>query len=119
MRLRDLEPQFMRFDEHNGRVVWPHVETPGEAQGVFFLCPQCYKDNGGSTGTHGIVCWNGTVPADAKPTGGRWNMQGTSYDDLTLVGAGGSSSVHTPAACNAHFWITSGEIQFAADSGHH
>lgn len=87
------------------------VDTPAEADGIMFLCPQCYKDKGNtSVGVHSIICWNPSVPQSMNPKPGRWNLLGTSIEDLTLQN--GSSSVALTGGCNAHFWINNGEIVF-------
>src|SRR5262245_10080975 len=54
------------------------------AQGVRFLCPLCFKKNGGPVGTHEVVCWSRSrgVPEDVRPGPGRWRLVGTSIDDL-------------------------------------
>lgn len=85
-----------------------------EADGVFFLCPKCFAANGNSNvGTHGCICWfKGRVPDSQIPGPGRWNPQGTSIDDLSLVPPG-MCSVQLNGGCNAHFNVTNGQISFA------
>ena len=80
-----------------------------DAEGVSFLCPTCFESNGGSVGTHGIICWSPNVPQTFAPTPGRWELVGTSMDDLSLV-AGSSSVALTGDGCKAHFFVTNGSI---------
>lgn len=103
--LRELEARFLkREDSHS----FKNVDTLSEADGVIFLCPKCFLANGGSKGTHGVICWNPSVPQDTSPTPGRWNLVGSSLDDLSLVA--GSSSVQLNGGCSAHFHVTNGSI---------
>jgi hypothetical protein len=45
-----------------------------------------------------------------SPKPGRWEFSGTDFHDLTLTA--GSSSIFLHAAkCQAHFFITNGEIR--------
>jgi len=75
VRLVDLEPQFVRLVD--GFKI-QDVATIQEAQGVRFNCP---LSNGPT-----IIAWfrNRGVPDDACPRGGRWEVSGTDYSDLTL-----------------------------------
>lgn len=118
MRLRELEPQFIRHrTDEQGRQYQAPVLTIEEAQGIRFLCPLCYAANGGPIGTHGVVCWSRSrgVPDDVSPGPGRWALRGTGYDDLTLDGdspAGpgtGARSVLLTGGCAWHGFITNGE----------
>ena len=105
MKITDLDATFIkREDSHNFRM----VDTIGEADGVEFLCPMCFKENNGPVGTHAVICWSPSVPQDTSPTPGRWSMQGTGLHDLTLVA--GSSSVLLKGGCQAHFFVRNGEI---------
>ena len=106
MKLLALKPRWLkRQDSHN----FLNVDSIIEADGVCFLCPVCFVSNNGSVGTHSVICWAPSVPQDTLPTPGRWTMQGTSFDDLTLVA--GSSSVQLQADCHAHFFVRGGQIQ--------
>ena len=58
MRLTDLEPQFLRYQQEGNSVIYHHVETLAEAHGVMFLCPRCFAANGGRAGTHMVICWS-------------------------------------------------------------
>lgn len=106
MRLVDLEPMFLKIiDDKTFRM----IDSIADADGVQFLCPACFRKNGGNRGTHSIICWKPHVPQTFYPVPGRWNMQGTAYADLTLFA--GSSSIHlTGPGCGAHFHITNGQI---------
>lgn len=110
MILADLEPEFLKLPEdltgpHTHRV----VDTLSEADGIAFLCPQCFKNNGGNVGTHLVVCWKPQVPQTVGPKPGRWNMEGKNFNDLTLKA--GSSSVALTGGCRAHFFVKHGNIQ--------
>jgi hypothetical protein len=105
MKLTELNPKFLkRDDSHHFR----HVETIGEADGLWFLCPKCFLANGGAKGTHGVICWSPSVPQDTSPTPGRWNLVGSSFDNLSLVA--GSSSVQLNGGCSWHGYVKNGEV---------
>jgi hypothetical protein len=106
MRLRDLDPRFLEIGEPGH---WREHDAIGEADGVLFLCPKCFRANAGSIGTHSVVCWQPHVPQTEKPTPGRWSFEGSGYDDLTLVA--GSSSVALQGGCAAHFFVRNGAIE--------
>ena len=109
MKLTDLEPQFLKvMSEHEFKC----VDDIKDADGIMFLCPVCFKKNNDDSGrgVHSINCWQPHVPQNIHPILGRWNFLGTGYNDLTLKN--GSSSVLLNGGCNAHFWITNGEIIF-------
>lgn len=104
MKLVELEPRFIRHID-GGSI---NVGAISEADGIIFLCPKCFRKNGGKVGTHSIICWNPSVPIDVKPGPGRWNLEGTGYDDLSLVA--GSSSIAISGGCTWHGFVTSGEV---------
>jgi len=106
MRLSELEPQFLKI---TSPTTFQDVDAIADADGVIFLCPVCFRANGGSVGTHSVICWQPHVPQTIPPTPGRWNFVGTGYGDLTLR-AGSSSIALTGDGCKAHFFITNGEI---------
>ena len=122
MRLTDLEPQWV-FDFNRGAMkratsshLNVHYSEPPEyhegtltienAQGVLFLCPVCFKKNGGPVGTESVLCWfkGHGVPDDAKPGPGRWTASGTDFNDLTL-----SPSINVDHE-HWHGWIKNGEV---------
>lgn len=114
MRLRDLVDGndcfgFIRREVVDGGEGHRAVDAVEDADGVLFLCPRCFKANGGSVGTHAVLCWRPRVPADVDPKPGRWEFQGTGLDDLTLVA--GSSSILLLGGCGAHFFIRGGAIE--------
>ena len=106
MRLAELNPRFLKVvtDKEFHR-----IDTVAEADGILFLCPVCFQKNGGSVGTHSVICWSPKIGQNVPPTPGRWNLVGSGYDDLTLV-AGSSSVALTGDGCKAHFFIRNGEI---------
>lgn len=83
MKLRDLEARLVqsitltRFRTD--------VESVGEAHGVMFLCPGCWKRNRGPVGTHSILVWfdGRGLPDDLEPVT-RWQAIGNTIDDLEL-----------------------------------
>jgi hypothetical protein len=111
MRLTELEPQFLKFDQQQPDT-FAMVESIDGADGVSFLCPVCFAKNNGPVGTHSIICWTPKVPQTVYPTPGRWNLQGHGYDDLSLV-AGSSSVLLQGAPCKAHFFVTNGEVRLS------
>jgi hypothetical protein len=105
-----LEPQFLRRlnDTH-----WKEVDTLKMADGIQFLCPKCLRENNmSSIGVHSVVCWEPQVPPTMKPGPGRWEMTGKGYNDLTLTAGSSSIFLNSEGACQAHFFITNGEITF-------
>ena len=87
----------------------PTVDTLAEADGVWFLCPKCYADNGGEVGTHSVICWFvGKVPDDAEPKPGRWVPSGSGIDDLTFVGPNAASVLLT-GGCRWHGFVRNGD----------
>ncbi|HSC15413.1 MAG TPA: hypothetical protein VLI71_09870 [Gammaproteobacteria bacterium] len=83
MKLRELDGQLVRcLTPTSFRT---DVESVGEAQGVLFLCPACWRRNGGPAGTHSILVWfeGRGVPDEVEPVA-RWQAIGNSIDDLSL-----------------------------------
>lgn len=116
-RLTDLEAKFIRHERRvedgQERTYFVPVETIGKAQGVMFLCPKCFTDNGGAAGTHSVICWSRSrgVPDDLQPAPGRWTLNGSSIDDLTLNGdpPGQARSVLlTGPGCGWHGFVDNG-----------
>lgn len=92
---------------------WRGVATLAEAQGVEFLCPKCYHDEPvGKVGTHMIICWSRSrgVADDVSPGPGRWKMEGTGLEDLTLNAEepNGARSVLLTGGCAWHGFVTNG-----------
>jgi hypothetical protein len=105
--LRDLKPQFLRYEKRDDGEVFVHVGSVAEATGIVFLCPKCFTANGGPIGTHSVICWSPAVPPEVRPKPGRWNLVGLSFDDLSLVA--GSSSIQLTGGCNWHGFIRDGK----------
>lgn len=98
-------------EERMGPVEYlPEVDTLAEADGVMFLCPKCFADNGGPVGTHAVICWFvGKVTDDVDPKPGRWTPTGTDLSDLSFVpSAGRSHSVLLTGGCRWHGFLTDG-----------
>lgn len=113
MKLTDLDPQFLCYAPEGDKIVWRHVETIEQAQGVRFLCPKCFAANNGPGGTHGVVCWSRSrgVPDEARPGPGRWALVGTGFHDLTLNAdpPNTARSVQLNGGCDWHGVVTNGE----------
>lgn len=109
--LRDLNAKFIRI---TGPRTHKGVDTIDQAHGVQFLCPKCFRANGGSKGTHSVICWSRSAgtPEYRDPKPGRWKLTGTSLHDLHLegdaVGGGGARSVQLLGGCNWHGFINHG-----------
>ena len=107
MRLADLEPQFLRRTDDTH---FQNVDAIGDADGIVFICPKCFADNGMKRpGVHSVICWDPSVPQTTHLKPGRWAMLGTGFEDLTL--RAGSSSVLLTGGCNAHFFVENGQIR--------
>lgn len=107
MRLIELNPQFLKAENES---LYHCVDGINEADGIMFLCPKCFQVNDGSRGTHSVLCWQPHIPQTYTPKPGRWNFLGTGYNDLTLQNSS-SSILLQGEGCQAHFWITNGEIK--------
>ena len=126
MRLRELDARLYRIERRpdtwtelrdgqqvqisGTRSYYHEAATLADAQGVMFLCPKCYAENGGPVGTHMVLCWfaGRGVPEDEAPLPGRWNPSGTGIEDLTFVGPGAASVLLT-AGCCWHGFVRNGE----------
>lgn len=86
IRLLELEPEWVH--DWQPKPSWRRSDAIDvtTAQGIFFLCPQCFHLNHGPVGTHAVLLWfaDRGVPNDAEPGPGRWKAKGTSFADLTL-----------------------------------
>lgn len=103
--LQELRANFIkRLDDKTSQM----DVAMAEADGVMFLCPVCFKANGGSKGTHSVICWRPHVPQTVDPKPGRWEFKGTGIDDLTLFA--GSSSIKLDSGCQAHFFVVMGKV---------
>lgn len=118
MRLSELEPEFLQIVTEKS---FQRHDYFARADGIIFLCPVCFRTNGGPVGTHSVICWQPHVPQSMPPVPGRWSFQGTGYEDLTLV-AGSSSILLTCTCkpeeqpctcCKAHFYVRGGNIEGA------
>lgn len=132
MKLTDLEARFLDHrvgiaEEYHGRplpdgttqwggfeidVLHKQMEFVG-ADGVEFLCPKCFADNGGPKGTHMVWVFfrHGNAPDSVmtkndKGQPVRWEAHGTGLDDLTL-----SPSILILGGCAWHGFVTNGEIR--------
>jgi hypothetical protein len=126
MKLTELEPEWVnyagthshrRFSDTHSHVDygegqdWANPpwssEDIAKAQGIMFLCPTCFKKNNGPVGTESVLCWfkDRGVPDDELPGPGRWQVSGSSFDDLSL-----SPSVNVDHE-HWHGWVQNGEIK--------
>ncbi len=115
MRLRQLGAEFLGEYSSTG---YRRLESIEGAQGVIFQCPKCAEgkppgepDGVGFAGAHSVLCWftnprnAAAVPVSAFPGPGRWTIEGSSIDDLTL-----HPSVHlSGAGCGWHGWVKAGD----------
>lgn len=111
LSLRELQAVFVRCDDRFEGDHAPHrpVDRIEDADGVRFLCPLCFGANGGARGTHIVICWSPSAPADQPPGPGRWALVGSSIDDLTLGPIPGKTrSVQLLGGCNWHGFVTNG-----------
>lgn len=107
MRLTELEPEFLRREvREGGREVLVRVDTLAEADGVWFVCPGCFKAKGSRPGCHMVLCYKPEVPQEAGQGPGRWPMTGTGFSDLTLT-----PSIQLLGGCGWHGFITNGEVR--------
>lgn len=102
MRLADLEPEFLR---HEGRTL---IGVPFEqAQSIWFECPACRGPRGHhvlvSFADRGLANDQGSQNRESQPS--RWQVSGTSIDDLTL-----RPSIDCTPNCPWHGYITAGEV---------
>lgn len=120
MRLSQLEATFISQPMPDGSL-WNGNAIANEAQaGICFLCPKCFSANKNSNiGVHSVMCWflnplkGLPVDSTVAPKPGRWWRQGTTIETLSLVPSPGRShSVKLLGGCEAHFFITNGEIVF-------
>ena len=81
-----------------------------------FLCPKC--------GDHSVICWfvnpkqGAPVPPETTPGPGRWTRSGETIESLTLLGSGpGGSGMRSVqlggGGCQAHFYVTDGQVSVA------
>ena len=105
----------MRHERSGDREFICDVDGIADAQGVKFLCPKCFAENGGAAGTHIVICWSRSrgVPDDVGPGPGRWKLSGTSLADLTLDADSPSTmrSVQLNGGCEWHGHVTGGKAE--------
>lgn len=107
LRIRHLEADFLKF---TGEQNFQRTQVMAGADGIILCCPKCFLANNNSAiGTHSIICWAPHVPENWRPGPGRWRLEGTSIDDVSLVAS--SSSVRLTSGCEAHFFVRSGQIE--------
>ena len=111
MKLTELEPQWIRYEERvDGRYLVT-VDSLAEAHGICFLCPKCFQANGGNAGTHSVVCWfEGRVADEVQPGPGRWNPTGDSFESLSFVPGRKTHSVLLLGGCAWHGFVTNGDV---------
>ena len=99
--LRELEGQFLRYRQESGEEMFArgvdkptffleHVSALGEAHGIRFICPKSFAVHGGRVGAHSVQVYFAGSPVPShiglnqKGDAVRWNVSGTSLDDLSL-----------------------------------
>lgn len=106
--LSALEPVLLKINDPKN---WQIVDSIAEADGVQFVCPKCMLDaNLVRPGVHSVVCWKIGVSPEVLPGPGRWNLEGTDLEDLSLV-AGSSSVKLLGEGCGAHFFVRKGQVE--------
>ena len=117
LKLPDLEPRWYALPEDCGKRLY-RARSISAAKGVQFLCPKCFAENGGSVGTHAVLCWTPDVPLTVPPAPGRWLISGTGFHDLTLTSPKASSvNLTAGGGCGAHFFVQGGRIQRVRERG--
>jgi len=106
MRLSELEARFIKLTDDRGS--FRTDASFEDCDGLMFLCPKCFAENGGAVGTHIVICWKPHVPAHISPGPGRWNHRGTGLNDLSLYA--GSSSVWLKGGCGWHGFVGNGGV---------
>ena len=113
MRLKDLRPQFLKYTLEGEHEMYLHTDNLRSADGIMFLCPKCFEENGNSSvGVHRVICWfRGRVPDHVRPNPGRWTPSGNGFDDLTFVAGDPpmAVSVALMSGCGWHGFIKDGE----------
>lgn len=109
--LRQLEATFIALVNDPSREGWREdVATLDAAQGIRFLCPRCYRANGGPIGTHSILCWfaGRGVPSTTMPGPGRWIPNpGAVIETLTFIGPNAAS---VQSGKHWHGFVRSGHV---------
>lgn len=107
MKLTDLEGRFVVAAIGDGGLTWKSAASFKAAHGVMFLCPLCFKNNGGEVGTHLVLVWfkDRGAPEEAKPAP-RWRVSGTGLEDLTI-----DPSIHIKTGCCWHGWVRNGDAK--------
>lgn len=109
-RLVDLEARLVRYSAGPPEI-YTTVDNLADADGMWFLCPKCWADNGGPVGTHSVLCWFvGRVADDVDPRPGRWVPAGTGLGDVTFVGPA-AASVMLLGGCGWHGFVKQGAAE--------
>ena len=110
--LATLDPQFLILADSEAKT-FRRVPTNDNADGIIFLCPKCYLEEGSPVGVHSVICWIPSIKKEIFPGPGRWVMSGQK-ENLTLTGAKGKSSsvkLTGKGGCKAHFFVTDGTVK--------
>lgn len=94
--LIDLEPHFLVI---SGDGTWAmSAGSPVMKDGLMFTCPKCRN--------HQVICWFAHVGQDVNPKPGRWDVWGTSFEDVSL-----RPSVNlTGPGCGWHGFVGGGQV---------
>ena len=106
--LRELEAKWIR---HIDDRVSEYVDDFELATGIEFLCPVCFRRNGGPVGTHITRCWFAErgVPPDQAPGPGRWlPSPAATFDTLTFVNPGQRS---IRSGSHWHGYVKAGRVE--------
>lgn len=128
MRLRDLDARFL-YEAHAGRCRMSLAETVDGMQGVMFQCPKCAegkeivvdteRDIGARArryvvGAHYVHVFFSNprnvevAPPDADHNP-RWEMSGSTIDDLTLSPSVNLDIPGSEDGCRWHGWVKNGD----------
>lgn len=121
--LRQLEARFIAYREETKEEMFVRgvavpaqmfmqVDTLQEAHGIRFICPKSFETHGGIIGSHYIQIYFAGSPVpdnlgiNQNGTAVRWNVSGTSLDDLSITPSIQEEGYH----CGWHGFVGSGGV---------
>ena len=99
MRLRELDPHFIRWSTDNA---WYYCRKFDHAQGISFRCPTY---TGKPDYLHNVIVPFANRGLDPEKHKLQWDVTGKSFDDLSTT-----PSILMKGACEWHGYITNGEV---------
>lgn len=119
MRLRDLDAQFLGRVDAERQSCHRQEDRIDGAQGIVFQCPKCAQGKerapyGGFVGVHSIRVFfsnpqNAPVAPQEYDDNPRWEMSGTSLDDLTLSPSIDLDVPENKGGCGWHGYVRNGD----------